>query len=76
MMKEEDKVSWISVICAQAHYSETDMDLAVSASNKSVNSGAQPGEEFHCNTGYLMNALGLTLQFLLAVLAFTSLICE
>jgi len=33
-------------------------------------------EVFHCNTGYLMNALGLLLQFLLALLAFTSLICK
>ena len=52
------------------------MELSVIASNKSVNSGSAAAEVFHCNTGYLMNALGLALQFLLAVLAFTSLICK
>lgn len=46
------------------------MELSKNASSEASN------EDFHCNTGYLMNALGLLLQFLLALLAFTSLICK
>ncbi|XP_052284272.1 store-operated calcium entry regulator STIMATE-like isoform X2 [Dreissena polymorpha] len=46
------------------------------ALNKTVDNAASKSEAFHCNTGYLMNALGLFLQFLLAVLAFTSLILK
>ncbi|XP_045164353.1 store-operated calcium entry regulator STIMATE-like [Mercenaria mercenaria] len=48
-----------------------------SALNKSLNSGShQTDGAFHCNSGYLMNTLGLFLQFLLAILAFTSLILK
>ncbi|WAR25446.1 STIMA-like protein [Mya arenaria] len=44
--------------------------------NETVSADKGMAEPFHCNTGYLMNALGLFLQFLLALLAFTSLILK
>lgn len=53
----------------------SDVMKSITAMNKSMNSASiQSDASFHCDSGYLMNALGLFLQFLLAVLAFTSLI--
>lgn len=55
-------------------------DSVTSSLNKSMNGGSGvPSDKevgFHCDTGYLMNTLGLFLQFLLAVLAFTCLILK